>query len=316
MKLKATVFLLSIFLFGNTCAGVKLTPNETFTNPKKQLEVSGIKRFQKSDTILVPGIMLHALVEGQHKASKGGAHAKANFAISNLSPELGEAMATEIYTDLVTKLIASGWKIITYEDSKDHKGWGKIAAPKNLKVTGLPGLAGTPGFSKNVWMTSYPSNGAKIAAGKTGEAPIHKIHGEVAKSLKANLLFPIFRYDGPVGYGSTGKGYKKSTASAGISPAMDLNKIRSGFYNVKGGFGWISLKDGLRVSENIGDIEQVNGSSSANTSLFSFETFRSVAKGDYLLTLNEAEYKKAILQSATDYNTLLVEALIPALPKK
>ncbi len=314
MKSLSALLFLSVFLFGNAQAA-KLTPNATFSNPDKQLEVKGTDAFKKSNTILVPGIMLHTLVEGRHTQSKGGAHAKAKYALTNLSPQLGEELATEIYNDLVSKLKASGWKVLTYDETKDHAGWAKVKTAENFKEIGTPGFSGNYGHGAISWMTSYPKNGVKAEVQAGGLSPTFAVHSKVAKNLNANLLFPAIRFDAPVAWGSSDRGYSNVSASAGVIPAMNLTMLSAGLTNSKGAWGWVDLKAHQRVAENVGVIAVADKSSSSDVSLFNFQTFRSISKGDYLMTLNEAEYKKAILQTAFDYNSLLVEALKPALPK-
>jgi hypothetical protein len=294
----------------------KLTPNQTFQNPDKQLEVKGADAFKKSDTILLPGIFLQTLAEGRHTQSKGGSHAKATYAITNLSPQQGEEMATEIYNDLVSKLKASGWKVLTYEDTKSNPAWAKLKTAENLKDIGTPGFTGNYGYGPIVWMTSHPANGFKAEIAGGGLAPGHNLWNKVAKPLNANLLFPVIRFDAPVAFGSSDRGYSSVSSSAGVIPAMNLSFISAGIIGAKGAWGSAEFRGGMRVSENVGEITVANQSSSKDISLFNFETFRSISKGDYLMTLNEDEYRKTIMQVATDYNTLLVESLKEALPKK
>ncbi len=312
---------ISILVFAVSCsafAGVKLAPSDSFVNPNKQFAVKGIKKFAKSDTILLPMIYLHTLVQGIHKESKGGAHAKAEFSISNLSPDLGTELATEIHQDLVLKLRASGWKVLTYEDVKDHAGWSKLKRARPEKVIGVDGFKNNLGFGDQYWMTSYPEGTPNLqnqSFGVKGAADLHNIHTKVAKAIGANLLFPVLRFDSPVAYGSSGRGYKNTKASASVIPAMDLGYAHSGFYSVKGAWGGVDLKSSVRVSESVGSITKVDESSSQDVSLFTFKTFRSIAKGDYLMTLDETAYKKTILKVAKDYNDLLVSALKDAAPQ-
>jgi len=317
MKQSVSVFLVIAAFTCFSIAGTGLTPNDTFTNPKAQLEIKSIKKFKGSDTILVPAIYLHTLVEGAYTQSNKNAHAKAKYALTNLSPELGREMATVIYRDLVQKLKTSGWKVLTYQDTKAHPGWAKLDRIEPFKGLGVPGFDFNFGHGKQIWMTTLPEGGfpaEPLKRGAPGSANIHKIHTKVAKDLGANLLFPVFRFDGPVAYGSKSRGYKRRSASANIVPAMDLAYIHSGFYSKKAAWGGVNATKAIRVSENIGTIQQVEASRSDNMSFFTFETFRTISKGDYQVTLDLEAYRKAIIQSATDYNTILVEALKAALP--
>ena len=312
----STILAMIVFMLP-TMAGNGLTPNNTFKNPKAQFEVKSIKKFKSSDTILVPTLYLHTLVEGAYTQSNKNAHAKAKYAITNLSPELGAELATAIYQDLIQKLKASGWKVLTYADTKDHPGWQKLKQIQPHKELGVPGFDFNFGHGNQLWMTSLPQGSflaSPIKIGNPGSANLHKIHTKIAKDLGVNLLFPVFRYDGPVAYGTKSRGYKRKSASANIAPVLDLAYVHSGFYSQKAAWGGVNSKESVRVSENIGSILEVGSSQSKDVSLFTFDTFRSIAKGDYQVTLDLDVYKNAILKSATDYNSLLVEALKEAKP--
>jgi len=318
--MKRPYFLLLLFTAFSisTFAGTGLTPNATFDNPRAQFEVKSLKKFRSSDTILVPSLYLHTLVEGRYTQSNRNAHAKAKYALTNASPALGTELATLIYRDLIEKLEQSGWKVLTYEDTKDHPGWAELNMIEDHKALGIPGFDFNFGHGKQTWMTSLPKDGYPAKPqriGTPGSPNLHKIHTRVAKDLGANLLFPVFRFDGPVAYGSKVRGYKRRSAKAGIAAVMDLAYIHSGFYSRKGAWGGVNGKKSVRVSENIGSIQKVEESQSENVSLFTFETFRSISRGDYQVTLDLEEYKRAILQAATDYNTLLVDALDAVGPK-
>ncbi len=315
-KLFISLFILAVS--GTSAAGSNLLPNDSFDTPNKQFHVKGIKKFGKSDTILLPMIYLHTLVQGTHKQSKGGAHAKAEFSVSNLSPDLGAELATEIHHDLVLKLRSSGWTVLTYEDVKDHAGWSKLKRARPEKVIGVDGFKNNLGFGDQYWMTSYPKGTPNLKTqsfGAKGAADLHSVHTKVAKKIGANLLFPVLRFDSPVAYGSSGRGYKKTKASASVIPAMELGYAHSGFYSVKGAWGGVDLKSSVRISESVGSITKVDESSGKDVSLFTFKTFRSIAKGDYVMTLDEAAYRNTILKVAKDYNDLLVSALKVVAPK-
>ncbi len=298
-------------------AGGHLSPSPTFDNPTKQFEIKNIKKFKGSDTILIPSLYLNLLVEGKYTQSNRGAHAKAKYALTNLDPEFANQMATSIYQDLVKKLKASGWKVLTYNDTRDHPGWAALDEIKDHKKLGIPGYGSNLGNGGQLWMIALPDNGFRaqpLKVGDSGAPNIHKIHTKVARDIGANMLFPVYRYDGPVVFGTKSSGYKKKRASAEIIPAMNLASIQSGFYSKKGAWGGINAKQTFRVSEKIGSIQEVDASKSKDISLFTFQTFRSISKGDFQVTLDLEEYKRAILQSASDYNSLLVEGLKAALP--
>lgn len=298
-------------------AGPGLTPNTTFDNPKRQFDVDKIQKFRDSDTILVPSFYLHTLVEGAYKSSNGGAHAKAKFSVTNLSPEVGTELVTALYHDLIDKLRADGWKVLTYADVADHAGWAACKTIEPHKELGVPGFDHNFGHGKQVWMTSQPPEGYQaqpLKIGLPGTPDLFKFHGKVAKPLGANLLLPVLRFDGPVGYGSKSRGFNRRSAEAGVTPVMNLAIANSGFYSVKGAWGGVNAKEAIQVADNIGTIELLDSEDSKDVSLYSFNTFRSISKGDYRVTLNLDAYKQAVLQAGRDYNSLLVEALSAARP--
>src|SRR5690606_31455795 len=100
----------------------------------------------------------------------------------------------------------------------------------------------------------HPTNGFKSEIAAGGLAPTHPVHTKVAKSLKANLLFPVIRFDSPIAFGSSDKGYSSVSSSAGVIPAMNLSYISAGFTSAKGSWGWVDLKGSIRVAESVGDL--------------------------------------------------------------
>jgi len=169
-----------------------------------------------------------------------------------------------------------------------------------------------------VYMTATPEGTPYFAPQKVGlpGAPnLHKVHSKIAKKVDANLLMPTYRFNAPVAYGDTGRGYKKSVAQANVAPALDLVQADSGFYSVKGAWGGLTLEEPVRLAESVGSITQIDSSTSQDVALFTFDTFRSIAKGEYAFTLDLDAYKAAVLKAATDFNSVLVEELKVAAPK-
>lgn len=320
MRLFSMICLVvSLFSSSLSYAGNSLPVTDTFPEPDKQFKVSGIKYLKKSDTIVVPSMYLHTLVEGTHHESKNGAHARVNYAVTNLGPELGEEIATLIYDDLIAKLKASGWKVLTYEDTKDQADWEKIGIADPLKQIGVEGYKWNWGYGDQYWMTSYPKGTphfAPLKIGAPGTPDIFKITKKVGKKLDANVLFPVYTFAAPIAYGSTDRGYKKSTAEAALAPKLSLYYVGGNFMNPKAAGGVVQLKEAIDVADNVGTAERVEEVNQQDTSLFSFNVFRSVAKGDYAFTLDTESFKNAIVKTGKDFNTLLVAAYQEALPKK
>jgi hypothetical protein len=172
--------------------------NDTFDNPRKQFEIK-LKKFNQSPKILVPGYYLHTLTEGEHKRSNWGAHAKAHYYVTNLSPALGSELATELHRDLVEKLRATGWEVLTWDDVADLD-WSSLGEQPALKQIGLPGFKYNVGFGNTYYMTSVPEGMPVMKSPKMGVpgAPDLFKMLKIAAPTEANILYPNLRFDAPL----------------------------------------------------------------------------------------------------------------------
>jgi hypothetical protein len=304
-----------VFLAGCSSVQVDIPANDTFSEPNKQLTVKAVGKFGKSKKILVPAVYLHALSQGKYKQSKGGAHAKVTFAVTNLSPEVGTELATAIHADLVQKLENSGWEVLTYSDTRDQS-WDKIDTADDHKRLGAPGHGMNRGYGKQYWMTFTPESVPVFepaSLGIPGTPKVHRIYNKIARKVDANVIFPTYRFNAPVPYGETSRGYKKNRAEANVAPALELAFADGGMYSVKAAPVWVQRDEPLRLSNNVGTLTQVSQSTQKDHTLFTWNTFRSIAKGDYAMKLDLDLYQQEVMQAAKDYNSALVAALEPVI---
>lgn len=312
------VVVLSAVLAGCSSVPVNLPATSTFKTPNDTLAVDGIGKFGSSDTILVPSIYLHLLTKGTYKQSKGGAHARATFAVTNMDPALGTELASAIHADLVGKLEASGWKVLTYADTQDQR-WDKVDKAGVNKELDAPGHDMNLGFGKQYWLTFSPEGVPvfdPMTFGTPGSPDVHGIHRKIARKVDANLLFPVYRFNAPIPYGETSRGYKKNRAEVNVMPGLELAYADSGQYSVKGAWGWVRLEEPVRLADDVGSVTEVTSSNEKNYILGTGTAFRSIGKGDYSMSLDLDKYKAEILKAAKDYNTSLVAALEPVIKKK
>jgi hypothetical protein len=288
--------------------------NDTFDNPRKQFEIK-LKKFNQSPKILVPGYYLHTLTEGEHKRSNWGAHAKAHYYVTNLSPALGSELATELHRDLVEKLRATGWEVLTWDDVADLD-WSSLGEQPALKQIGLPGFKYNVGFGNTYFMTSVPEGMPVMKSPKMGVpgAPDLFKMLKIAAPTEANILYPNLRFDAPLGYGDKGSGYKNTYAEAKVAPVLELAWADAGSMTKKAAASFLRLRQPVRLSENIGTLTEVSSETQEDLALFTYDTFRSVARGEYSFRLDLDAYRAAVLKAGRDFNSLLVAELQAALP--
>ena len=119
---------------------------------------------------------------------------------------------------------------------------------------------------------------------------------------------PTYRFESPVIYGSTGRGYKRDYASVGIVPSMQIPWAGFQLLSAKGAWGSYTTDPGkpVTLSEEIGTITKTSESQSSDTSLFDFSTFRSMAKGGYVMDVDVDAYEAAAISAGKELNTLFV----------
>lgn len=298
------------------CGGleVNISPNETLIKPDQQLNITGIEQFSGSKTILIPSNYVQTLVSGEQIASNNGAHSKVNVKVSGMTTELGQELATELYNDLVVRLRKSGWNILTYKDIKSNPTMAKLDVMKFDKDFGFTGFEKDyTGQGDKVWMMSSPKGIPVFDFDFTGNwPPVNEIQA-IANTMGANALLPRYVFATPVMYSGNSRGYKKSNASTGLAPRIDL---LGGFSYFMFSGGRIAVSENIALAEEVGSIKKISSSSGTDISLFNFNAFRSTAKGSYIMNLDIDKYKKSVLRAGKNLNKAVVEALSVAYQNK
>ncbi len=297
---------------------IKMSANTTFDKPDEQLNAWGVDLFTSSKTILVPTSYVQTLVHGEQKASNNGAHSKVNVTVKGMTEQLGQELATILHQDLVSRLRDSGWNVLTYKDIKSNpEVAGDLADIDIMKLDKDLGFVGFEtnyaGAGDKIWLLSSPKGVPVFDFDFTGTNPPIVDFESIGREIGANPIIPRYVFMAPVMYSETSDGYKRSTASAGLVPAMEM---LHGFSYIMYPYGSVYTKQTIRLSENIGDIKKVSSSSSDDRSLFVGNIFRSMSKGEYVMTLDVTAYKKAALQAGKDLNKVAVEAINAALPQE
>lgn len=295
---------------------IKMTGNPTFDAPESQINVDGVGELTDSNKILVPSNWVQSMVSGEQKAYRNGAHAKATVHIGGMTSELGEEIASALYQDLIEKLENDGWQVMTYADIRNHPDLADIDLMEVDEDYGFTGVEKDyTGQGDKVWMYSSPSATPTYDLDFTGNHPPMTDFHAIAKDMGANLVWPRYMFVTPVMYSEDARGYKKSYASVGLLPALELNKNYSmmKFHGEGGGWGQLSPTVNRRLDDSVGEISQISESQTEDRTLFVFDVFRSMSKGDYSMKLDRDAFKQAALKAGKDLNTLTVEAFSGAL---
>jgi hypothetical protein len=257
-----------------------------------------------SNTYFVPTVNLmvsaYSNIWSQKKNSLSGANAQAHAKVyvKGLDKGLVQGLSKNIYDDLVAKMRAAGYTVLTYDDLKTHPevtGHGRDAPESKW---GLPTTSEDP----NTFIIAAPSDEQAFARGITGPAAWIK---SLAKEKNLIAIVPDYFFVVPIAYGQGEVGYKRAEASVAVNPGMQLYKAMIYGMTPKSGTPAIQVQThGKRLaSESAGVVTKLSDDKTSFTSSWN----RSSA--DYLFTLDQQAFSDGILRVSYALNTMIVSEI-------
>jgi hypothetical protein len=264
-----------------------------------------VKQIKDSKTYLVPTVTLHLSHHGsisvRNEARGASSAASATFGVEGLDKAIAQGLAAKIEEDLVTKLRAAGFNVLTWNDVKDDPSLtkrGRMTADKDL---GLPASKDVQG--KLIYMETNPTDEQALATGR-GWAPM--AYGTVAKARGAVVIWPEIWLDYPQLAANKSAGYRTARASISVAPGMDLRSFMVHVMNPKGAGGAIRAVGPIDVADEVGSLEQISATSTRIASNIGRR------RGDYALTLDVAAFSDRVLRAGAAVNDLVVAQALQA----
>lgn len=254
-----------------------------------------------SRTYFVPSYNLVVSVHGSVWAQKGGAQAHGKFFVEGLTQPLMHELATKLQDDLVTRMRAAGYTVLTYDDLKNEADVVGRGRDKVNEKWGFPIRHGTP----LTYIIAAPSEEQQFNNPGVGAAwPFRGI----AKQKNLMVLSPEITFTVPQMYGQTRAGYSSNSAGIATDPAMMLQGAWIAAVNGKGGTVNIMVQQhGMRLAaDSTGIIKQL----SEQTYEFSKEWQRT--SGDFSMTLDPVAFTDGIMRVGLAINAMIISELAKA----
>ncbi len=222
-------------------------------NPVPHLQMDALKTFRASNTILVPTMLLRVATDGSVFVTKGAgsstASAKGSYSVNGLDKAALTALSAQLQDDLVKRLKADGWNVLTFDDIKGDPEVAQMARRTADGALGFPQEKDAGNRTNYAIVT--PTEAQNIKPAMQG---LHWTFRNVAKARNATVIIPQIDIIAPQVWGETRKGYSSASASVKTAPGMNLNYAMIIALNGKGG-GGVVLKTKYAVvnlSENVG----------------------------------------------------------------
>lgn len=255
-----------------------------------------------SKTYFIPTVTLYLSVHGNvwSMAKSGGANSQAHakFYVKGIDKEYAQGLAQAVQEDLVTRLRAAGYTVLTYDDLKAHPTLSGHARDKPDAKWGLPIQSKDP----HKFVVVHPTDDQALDQPINGPVWWMK---DIAKEKDLVVLVPEYRFTVPQAYGEKDVGYKRAQASIAMNPATKLAGAMIWTINGKGGSANIQVQEhGMRlVTEVSGTMKQL----SQDDTEFSSSWGRTSA--DYMFTIDRKPFSEGVLRASTQLNSMIVSQI-------
>lgn len=279
------------------------TPVRAADPPPFELNEDRIKVIKEgnfeSDTYFIPTVYLHVAARVKTEAKNEGASTKARVFVEGLDKALMQGLAKQVYDDLVTKVRAAGYKVLTYDDLKPELASMSRMEPN--KKYGFPTKAFDKGPGIDFAIASPSDDQTFDYNFATGPGWPWR---NVAKDKKLLVLIPQIYFNLPGVVAGKGSSLWGKSVSLTLEPVM---RLYSGIVNCvaeDGGFCGINIQEhGTRLaSDAVGTVQKL----AEDTSDFG-EWARTTA--DFAFVIDPAAFSDGVLRVGYAVNSRTVKTL-------
>ncbi|MEO6323512.1 MAG: hypothetical protein ABIT01_00135 [Thermoanaerobaculia bacterium] len=249
-----------------------------------------------SKTFLIPTVNLIVSAKGSVWSQKGGAQAHGKFFVDGLDKSMLQDLAGKIQDDLVTRMRAAHYTVLTFDDVKNEPAFTGRSLNKPDAKWGLPTKGG---FGTLTFVVASPSDAQ--AFDNPIQGPVWWMR-DMAKEKQLIAIVPEITFTVPQMFGESSSGYKRDSAGIATDPSMVLESAMVWAINAKAGSTNVQIqKHGKRpAAESAGTIKRL----SEDKTEFSSDWKRT--SGDFLMTLDRPAFSEGVLRVGYAINALIV----------
>lgn len=254
---------------------------------------------EDSKVYAIPTLYLHISARIKTEAKNEGAQVKAKIYVEGLTKTLVQGLAKQIYDDLVAKIRAAGFTVLSYDDLKvDLAGLDRMEANKKY---GMPTKM-FDGASGIDYMIVAPSDEQAIDY-NFATGPIRPYTG-IAKGKEAIVLVPQIYFDLPQTGSEAGGGAFRKTIKLNITPQMALANAH--VHGLPPDLGWTGIRiqrHGKRYAAEVaGSVEKL-GQDQNDFGEWSRTT------ADFAFVVDPAAFSSGVLSVGYAINTLTADTI-------
>jgi hypothetical protein len=277
-----------------TATSIRADPVMPFEINMQRVETMAPKKCGVTTTYIIPSLYLFIEARSTTSSRNGGASTKARVFVEGLDKALLQALAKNVYDDLIAKMRAAGYTVLTYDDIKsDVAAFGRM--DPNPKY-GMP----TRHINLNTaidWVVAAPSDEQAIGHGVTGPTFAYR---PLARARNATVFVPEIYFTLPQAGAAQSSTYTTREASVSFDPAMKL--YAANMYGMPPDWSWCNVlvkEHGMRLAAPVaGRIQQLSQDE------MNFDTW-SRTTGDFAFVLDRAAFSEGILRVGYAFNGLI-----------
>ncbi|NOT08430.1 MAG: hypothetical protein HOP28_09520 [Gemmatimonadales bacterium] len=267
-----------------------------------EVNVNGGKYLNDSKTILIPTVNLYLAIEGTAwstgKSQGNNVKTKGKYAVRGIDKAWAQGLSRQIHDDLVGRLKAEGYTVLTYGDIKGDENVVSIGRRKADEHYPLPKVGDK--VMTIDYLLAAPSDEQAFKPPLQGP---HWAFRGAAKGHDAVVLIPEYWILTPQMWGEKEEGYKRVSTSINIAPGMNLRAAWIWFINPKAAGGTIQTKSETRnVTETAGTVSET-GSNEIDAG------WLKQTSASWKMTIDPTAYGAGVLRAAGAVNKAVIEAM-------
>lgn len=252
--------------------------------------------FGTTTTYLIPTLRVRASVAGSVWAQKGGAKAHGKYWVEGADHDLMQGLARTLQDDLVTKMRAAGYTVLTYDDVKSDADVASLTADKIDSRYGLPSSGGLG--MPVTFVDASPSDAQTFSSPVQG--PTWPFRG-IAKARNLTVIVPELTFTTPQMFGQTETHAYEDKAGISMDPTMIFEGATVWGLTAKGGPAIQVQRHGKRTAADVaGTIVKAGENDLHVHNVMDFKS------GDYVMTLDKTAFSDGVLRVGFALNDLIV----------
>lgn len=298
-------------------------PTASLISLDGKLNVDGGKHLKNAKKLFVPLVVLRVATKGSLSVVNQGrfyqtdgktVKAKGKFVVAGLDKPYLQSLAKQVQDDLVARLRAEGYTVLTYDDVKQH---AEVVGMKRHKADddyGMPTGGGSPGV-KNTYLMAFPTDEQAIDPPFQGYAWGFR---KLVKELDATMLVPEYIVDAPLLTGAKKHGITSRGASVSVYPDMMMSAWVP-VTTAGGAWGSVRMKEAFDdLGDEVGEIGDAkddsprfaNAIASGLSALSPLGTDMQSKSGTWGMKVNRAQYSANVMRGAMSFNAGVAATIV------